>query len=91
MNTTITFTDINYNIDILDILKIIILTIIMISDSELLLEFVIQTCTKYFILVASLYLIIFGLMILHFNLFMGILSMFFSGALFTIFMILNRI
>ena len=91
MNNTILFDNISYEIDIFNLLRLSLLTLILISDSSDLFELMIQSCTKYTILLTSISMLVVGSYLLYFDIFLGIISIFLGGCLFTIFIILHRI
>lgn len=90
MNITILIDNNYYEIDIFNILKFIILVSILISDSNLLLDYLVESLTKYTILMISISMLLIGSSILYFDIILGIISIFLSGNLFTLFIILNR-
>jgi len=91
MNNTILFDNISYEIDIFNLLRLGLLTLILISDSSDLFELILQSCAKYTILLTSISMLVVGSYLIYFDIFLGIISIFLGGSLFTIFIILHRI
>lgn len=91
MNSTIIIDNITYEIDIYRIIKLVLLVIILMSDYDILIDYMLELFTKYVILTISLSLLIIGSQLLYFDIVLGIISIFLGGSLFTLFVILNRL